>query len=73
MSFLLSLWVPGKRTFTLSILAGILAVLLQGDSQGFIDLAPMIKLIFELGLTLLLPMIPIYLRKGIENARNKNV
>jgi hypothetical protein len=70
MSFLATLWLPGKRTFTLSIVAAMLAVLIQADTQGMISLAPMIRLTFNMGLALVLPMIPIYLRKGINNALN---
>ena len=70
MGIIAGLFVPGKRTITLSVVAGILAVLIQADAQGILSLAPMIKLVFNLGLTLVLPMIPIYLRKGIQNALN---
>jgi hypothetical protein len=70
MSFLTGLFLPGKRTFTLSIVAGILAVLIQADTQGVLTLSPMIRLMFNMGLALVIPMIPIYLRKGINNALN---
>jgi len=70
MTFLAGLFLPGKRTITLSIAAGLMAVLLQADAQGVFVIAPMLKLLLNLGLTLALPMIPIYLRKGIQNALN---
>ncbi len=62
---------PGKRTITLSIACALMAVILQADTQGLFDLAPMLKLLLNLGLTLALPMIPIYLRKGIQSALNE--
>ena len=71
MTFIAGLFLPGKRTITLSVVAGILAVLLQADAQGVFTMAPMIKLMLNLGLTLALPLIPIYLRKGIQTALNE--
>jgi len=71
MGILTGLFLPGKRTYTLSILAGILAVLIQADTQGVIALSPMIRLMFNMGLALVLPLIPIYLRKGINTSLNK--
>jgi len=60
----------GNRTYVVSILAGILAILIQADSQGMVHLAPLIRLMFDFGLVLLLPMIPIFLRKGINDSLN---
>ena len=71
MSLLLTLWAPGKRTITLSIFAGILAVLLQADSQGVFVLAPMLKLVISLLMTIVLPMIPVYLRKALQDGLNQ--
>jgi len=71
MSLLTLFWAPGKRTITLSVLAGIIAILLQADFQEVINIAPLIKLVLQFGLTLMLPLIPIYLRKGIESGLNK--
>ena len=71
MTFLAGLFLPGKRTITLSVFCGIIAVILQADAQGILNLLPMLKLMLNLGLTLALPMIPIYLRKGIQNALNE--
>lgn len=62
------LWIKGQRTIVLSVVAGLVAVLLQADYQGIFSLSPLIKLVMQLGLTVLLPMIPIYLRKGINDA-----
>ena len=71
MTFLAGLFLPGKRTITLSIFCALIAVILQADAQGLFDLLPMLKLMLNLGLTLALPMIPIYLRKGIQSALNE--
>ncbi len=71
MIWITSLFLPGKRTITLSIFCGILAVILQADTQGILNIAPMLKLLLNLGLTLALPLIPIYLRKGIQSALNE--
>ena len=62
------IWIKGQRTIILSVVAGLVAVLLQADYQGVFSLSPLLKLIMQLGLTVLLPMIPIYLRKGINDA-----
>ncbi len=62
---MLKLFLPGNRTITLSILAAMLALLLQGDAQEIIHLAPMLKLVFTMLLTLILPMIPVFIRKAI--------
>lgn len=70
MGLITMIWSPGKRTITLSVLAAVVAVLLQADSQGIIALFPMLKLSLNLILAVLLPMIPIYLRKGIEDGLN---
>lgn len=71
MTFLTGLFLPGKRTYTLSAIAGLIAVLLQADAQGLFSLAPILKIGLNLGLSLVLPLIPIYMRKGIQSALNK--
>ncbi len=71
MNLIAMLWSPGKRTITISVLAGILAVLLQADSQGILTLAPMLKLVFTLCFTVLIPMVPIYLRKALTSGLEK--
>ena len=71
MTWLAGLFLPGKRTITLSIFCALIAVILQADAQGLLNLLPMFKLILNLGLTLALPMIPIYLMKGIQSALNE--
>jgi len=72
MGFLTKLWIPGNRTIFLSVLAGLIAILLQADYSGVFELAPMLKLILQFGLTILLPLIPVYLRKGIQDTLGKN-
>jgi len=62
----------GYRTYIVSIAAGILAILIQADSQGAITLAPLMRLAADFLLVILLPMIPIFLRKGIENTLNRD-
>jgi hypothetical protein len=71
MTWIASLFLPGKRTISLSIVACIVAVLLQADAQGILHIAPMLKLSLSLVLSLVVPMIPIYLRKGIQDALNE--
>jgi hypothetical protein len=67
----LSWFQKGKRTITLSILSGLVAIVLQADYQGLINLMPMLKLVLQFGLTIMLPLIPVYLRKGIESELGK--
>lgn len=64
----LNLWVAGNRTIILSVVAGFLAILLQADYQGLFDMAPMLKLVLQFAMTIILPLIPVYLRKGIDDA-----
>jgi len=71
MIWITSLFLPGKRTITLSVFCALVGVLLQADAQGIFVIAPMLKLLLNLGLTLALPLIPIYLRKGIQSALNE--
>lgn len=71
MTWILGLFVPGKRTVTFSIIAGLLAVIMQADTQGVLTLSPMIRLMVDLAFTLVIPLIPIYLRKGMQDALNK--
>ena len=66
-------WMPGSRTYILAVLALAMALLLQADSQGLFTLAPMLRLVLTLGLTLVIPLVPIYIRKAITNMeRTKN-
>lgn len=65
------IWIKGQRTIVLSVGAGLVAVLLQADYQGVFSLSPLLKLLMQFGLTIMMPMIPIYLRKGIDSALTK--
>jgi len=62
-----TLFKPGTRTYILSIAAMVCALLLQGHTQGVITLNPMLKLSITFGLTVLMPMIPVFLRKALDN------
>ena len=69
-----SLFKPGTRTYFLSGLALLCAVLLQAHAQGIFELAPMIKLIVTLTLTIVAPLVPVYIRKaiaGLEAGKSK--
>jgi len=61
----------GYRTYIISALCGIVAILLQADSQGILHLAPLVELTMNFLLVIMLPFIPIFLRKGIEDTLNK--
>ena len=71
MNFLTGLFLPGKRTFTLSIFCGILAVIMQADAQGLLHLAPMLKIAVNMLFSMAVPFVPIYLRKAYQNALNE--
>jgi len=71
MRFLLGLFLPGMRTYTLSVLAFIFAIILQADFQGIIELMPMMKLGLGMALAAILPLLPIFIRKAITNEAKK--
>ncbi len=56
---------PGTRTYILSGVALVSALLLQAHAQGVLALAPMIKLTLTLLLTVVAPLVPVYIRKAI--------
>ena len=56
---------PGTRTYILSGVALVSALLLQAHAQGVLALAPMIKLTLVLILTAVTPLVPIYIRKAL--------
>jgi len=66
MNLILSLWKPGNRTFVLSAVFLVLALIYQADSQGVFTLAPMLRMIDIFALTILAPLIPVYIRKGVK-------
>ena len=48
-------------------MALIMAMLLQGDAQEIFTLAPMLRLTLTMGMTLIVPLVPIFIRKAIDN------
>ena len=69
--FLAKLFLPGRRTYTMSIAALIMALLLQADAQEIFNLAPMLKLMLTMLLTIIVPLVPIYIRKAIKSTQKK--
>ncbi len=69
--FLAKLFLPGSRTYTLSVAALLVALLLQGDAQGVFNLAPMLKLTLTMVLTIIVPLVPVYIRKAIQSTQKK--
>ena len=62
--FLAKLFLPGSRTYTLTGLALVLGILLQADAQGLFTLAPILKMVLMMALTIVAPLIPVYIRKA---------
>lgn len=60
---------PGRRTYILSGLVLVLALMLQADAQNAIKLAPTVKSTIALALTVIIPLVPVYIRKAIANAQ----
>ncbi len=60
---------PGQRTYILSGLVLVLALVLQADAQDTINLAPILKSTISLALTVIIPLVPVYIRKAIANAQ----
>ncbi len=56
---------PGTRTYILSGVVLVSALLLQAHAQGVLALAPLIKLTLVLILTVVTPLVPIYIRKAV--------
>ena len=68
---MLNLFVPGNRTLILSGVALFLAMVLQGDAQGIFTLSPMLKLTATFALTLVVPLLPVFIRKAISSTQKK--
>ena len=62
---MISIFKPGTRTYILSGVALVSALLLQAQAQGVLVLAPMVKIILTFVLTIVLPLVPVYIRKAI--------
>ena len=56
---------PGTRTYILSGVALLSALLLQAHSQGVLALAPMVKVALSFVLTVVAPLVPVFIRKAI--------
>lgn len=67
--FLIKLFMPGNRTVTLSVIGLLLGFLLQMDAQGAFELAPMLEGAIKLALTIIVPLVPIFIRKAIDNTQ----
>lgn len=63
--FLAKLFLPGSRTYTLSVLALLIGMLLQADSQGLFHLAPILRMMLVMALTVIAPLIPVMIRKAL--------
>ena len=59
------LFLPGNRTYTASTVALLCAMLLQADSQEILVLAPMLKIIVAMILSISAPLVPVFLRKAL--------
>ncbi len=57
---------PGTRTYILSVVALVSALLLQAHAQGVLALAPMVKLTLAFILTVVAPLVPVFIRKAIQ-------
>lgn len=56
---------PGTRTYILSVIALVCGLLLQAHAQGILELAPFVKLTLTFILTVVLPLVPVAIRKAI--------
>jgi Na+/H+-dicarboxylate symporter len=56
---------PGTRTYILSGIALVSGLLLQAHAQGVLELAPLVKLTLTFILTVVLPLVPVAIRKAI--------
>ena len=60
-------WLPGSRTYILSALFLFVALVLQAGAQGLFVLDPIVRMGLMLSLTIVGPMVPVYIRKAITN------
>ena len=63
---------PGLRTYILAGVALVSALLLQANAQGVLALAPMVKLALAFILTVVAPLLPVYIRKAIKAIEEVN-
>ena len=59
----------GKRTYIVSIVFGICAVLLQLDQDAVINLAPVVEMVINLIMIIMIPLVPVFLRVAVEKMR----
>ena len=64
------LFKPGNRTYILSGLALLCALILQAEGQGVLELAPLLKITLTFTLTVILPLVPVFIRKAIAQMRS---
>ena len=64
---------PGMRTYILSAVALVSALLLQAHAQGVLALAPMVKLALAFILTVAAPLLPVFIRKAIKAIEERNL
>lgn len=62
---------PGNRTYTLSAVVLLCAILLQANAEEIIHLAPILKLIVTMILTLTAPLVPVFIRKALPKDYRK--
>jgi len=60
---------PGTRTYTLSGMVLVSALLLQAHAQGVLTLAPMVKISLSFFLTILTPLVPVFIRKALATMK----
>ncbi len=63
---------PGLRTYILAGVALVSALLLQANAQGVLALAPMVKLALAFILTVVAPLLPVFIRKAIKAIEERN-
>ena len=64
---------PGMRAYVLAGVALVSALLLQANAQGVLAMAPMLKLTLAFILTVVAPLLPVYIRKAIAAIEERNL
>ena len=59
----------GYRTYIFSGLALLFTMVITGSAEGVFELAPFTLMICKMGLAAVLPLIPIFMRKAIEDMK----
>jgi len=71
MTWIAGLFLPGKRTFTATIIFLTCGLALQLDMDEVIHLSPIFKISINYILYLAGGLVPIFLRKGVNSALNE--